>query len=247
MRYGWLVLTATLVSGQALAQDADVTTRPAIVVVGQGEAEQAPDRFLMVADIEGRGTTQVEALRGLAEVQTRLMERLGRLDGLSAATLTTQNPAVQPTRDPACGRERYGDDDACPITGYIATGGVTLEGAPVFRAGDAVSLAAEDGARNARLDSIYLASNRELQARAKQAALADARRQAEALATAAGQTLGPILRIQEPGASSRLQSSTDSIDEIVVTASRVVPTIRLDVAPPPARAEARLTVVFEIL
>lgn len=236
-----ILLTATPV----LAQDR-LSDRPSIIVVGEGEAEQAPDTFRVMADVEGRGATQVDALRHLAGTLDRLGADLQRLEGLQTARLSTGLPQVEPTHAADCNSQRYGgDQDNCPVTGYRAAMSVTLEGAPIARAGDAVSLAAERGARNARLESVYLASDRGLQAEANQAAFADARRQADALAQASGQRVVRILRIQDPGARN-YESSATQIDEVVVTGSRIRPSVSLNVAPPPVHVTSRLTVVFEI-
>lgn len=234
-----------LMATPVLAQD-DVLSRPSIIVVGEGEAEQTPDTFRVVAEVEGRGETQVDALRQLAGTQDRLSADIQRLEGLQAARLSTGLPQVEPTYAPDCPGDRSGGGrDSCPVTGYRAAMSISLEGAPIARGGDAVSLAAERGARNARLESFYLASKRDLQSRANQAAFADARRQADALAQASGQRVVRILRIQDPGA--RVQASPIAqIDEVVVTGSRVQPSVSLRVAPPPVRVTSRLTVVFEI-
>lgn len=236
-----ILLAATPV----LAQDR-LSDRPSIIVVGEGEAEQAPDTFRVMAEVEGRGATQVDALRQLAGTQDRLSADIQRLEGLQTARFSTGLPQVEPTHAADCPGQRYGgDQDNCPVTGYRAAMSVTLEGAPVARAGDAVSLAAERGALNARLESVYLASDRGLQSQANQAAFADARRQADALAQASGQRVVRLLRIQDPGARS-YGSPTTQIDEVVVTGSRIRPSVSLNVAPPPVRVTARLTVVFEI-
>jgi len=234
-----------LAATPAFAQDGGLSNRPSIVVVGEGEAQQAPDTFRVIAEVEGRGATQVDALRQLAATQDRLSADIQHLEGLQTARFSTGLPQVQPTHAADCGQRYGGDEDNCPVTGYRAAMSVTLEGAPIARAGDAVSLAAERGARNARLDAVYLAADRGLQAQANQAAFADARRQADALAEASGQRVVRILRIQDPGARN-YGSPTTEVEEVVVTGNRIRPAISLNVAPPPVRATARLTVVFEI-
>lgn len=231
-------------AGPALAQD-NIASRPSIVVVGEGRAEQAPDTFRVVAELEGRGATQVDALRQLADTHDRLGADIRRLDGLEAARLNTGPPQVQPTHAADCNAQRYGGQNNCPVTGYRATMAVTLTGAPVARAGDAVSLAAERGAENARLEAVFLAADEGLKAAANRAAFVDARRQAEALAQASGQRVIRILRIQDPGARTFTAETMES-DEVVVTGSRIRPAVSLDVAPPPVSVTARLTVVFEI-
>lgn len=235
---------AALTATPALAQQ-EITSRPSIVVVGSGGAERAPDTFHVSAEVEGRGATQVEALRALAEARERVGEGLARLEGLERAQVTTDAVRVEPTHGPGCGRDDYGEPVDCPIAGYRAAMSLTLEGAPVERAGDAVSLAAERGARNARMQSTSLRDSSVLQAEANAAAFADARRQADALAQASGQRIVRVLRVQDPGSRPFGLSIADTQD-IVVTGMRVQPTVSLSIAPPRVRIDARLTVVFEI-
>lgn len=248
MKHVWLVGLLALGAAPALSQDR-LTDRPAIVVIGRGQAEAPPDRFRIQADVEGRGRTQVEALRGLSDLHQALARDVGRLDGLEHSRVTSSNPNVSPVFDPACATERNYDRQNCPVSGYVARMGVTLEGGPADRAGAAVSLAAERGALNTRLEATFLSSDRDLNAQARQAAFADARRQAGALAEVSGQRLGRILRIQEPQSSSPSPPPPPpppARPEVVVTGARIQPSVPLDFTPPPVRANAALTVVFEI-
>jgi len=239
----WIGLSAAIAS-PALAQD-ELSSRPAIVVMGEGQAEAQPDTFRVTADLEGRGATQVQALRELSEAHDRV-GAIAVLEGLDRARLTTSNPQITPTRDPSCGGRDYGDGrEDCPITGYVARMGLVLEGAPIARAGDAVSLAAERGARNAAVSDVFLADDAALRAEANRAAFADARRQADTLAQASGQRIVRMLRLQDPGVRA-FDAPRADVQEFVVTGSRIRPTVSLDLAPPPVRVAARLAAVFEI-
>jgi uncharacterized protein len=232
----------------AAAQD-NLTDRPAIVVLGRGQAELPPDMFEVYGDFEGRGATQVEALRGLAEAQERLREALPRMEGLERSRLFDTAPGVFPVQDADCIAARPQDRQNCPVTGFVARAGMTLEGAPADRGGSAASLMAERGALNTRVQSTRLTTDRDLQLQARQAAFADARRQAEALAAASGHRLGRILRIQEPGATQPPPPPAPPAlprPEVIVSGVRLRPAVPLDFTPPPVRVEARLTVVFEI-
>lgn len=239
----YAVTMALLLATPAVAQDAQ--TRPSITVTGRGKVETPPDTFRINAEIEGRGANQVAALRALATVQTRV-EDIKALEGLERARLTTGSPSVSPTFDPACEKDDYGDTNDCPITGYVASSSLTLEAGPVARAGDAVSLASERGARSANVASFYLADDTAQTAEAQRAAFADARRQAETLATAAGQRVVRVLKLQNPGDRNIAREMYGFVDDIVVTGSLARPTISLTVAPPPVRTEAQIQATFEI-
>ena len=236
---------ALLASVSAASAQDNIASRPSIVVSGQGQVERAPDAFRASASVEGRGRGQVDALRALAAQQIKIVEGLGKLDGLTQSRVTTNQPKVEPTYAPDCGNSDDGDREDCPITGYVAHTSIQIDASPAARAGDAVSLAAELGARGTRLEAYLLSNDSDLRSEANRAAFLDAQRQAEALAQASGQRIVRVLRVQDPGAGGGY-SYAENLDEIVVTGNRVQPAVRLDVAPPPIKTTARLTVVFEI-
>lgn len=246
IRYCAAAIAAMMLTTPALAQDR-VPDRPSITVVGEGRVETAPDTFRITAELEGRGTDQVAALRALAEVQT-LVAEIEKLEGLETARLTTGAPNVTPTFDPQCGSNTYSRDrDDCPIVGYVAAISLTLEAGPVTRAGDALSSASERGARNARVESFYLADDAGPSLAAQRDAFADARRQADALAAASGQRIVRILQLQDPDAQRGGGGATYGFaNDVIVTGQRIRPAVRLDVAPPPVRTEARVLATFEI-
>lgn len=240
---GLIAALAAPVSAQEAALD-----RPAIVVIGVGEARQAPDTFTVTAGISGRGVRQVDALAALAKTQEAVMGGLATLDGLTQAQLTTGSISVTGTYDPQCGGTGYDRDTSdCPVVGYVASMSVMLKAGPVERAGDAVSLASQLGASEATLTSTTLDDMNGLREQANRAAFADARSQADVLAAASGQRIVRVLRVQDPSARAITIARDDtSVDEVVVVGARARPMVRLNVAPPPVEAEARVTVFFEI-
>jgi uncharacterized protein len=238
---------ALAASGPALAQERSV--QASITVIGRGHTETPPDRFTVSAEIEGRGASQVLALRALADAQSKVSD-VAKLEGLEKVSFTTGSPALRPTFSPSCGGSGYDrDTDDCPIVGYVASMSLTLEASPIARAGDALSLISERGARNASVQAFTLADVSQQEILAQRAAFEDARRQAQALATASDQRIVRLVRIQDPSAeqypSAELRAM-HRVDEVVVTGARVRPTVSLDVAPPPVRTEARVLATFEI-
>jgi len=244
IRHHAVVIALVVLATPAAAQDLGV--RPSITVVGRGHVETPPDTFQLSAELQGRGTDQVAALRALADAKQRVTD-IERLDGLRAARLTTGAPNVAPSFDPACGAQGYGRDTAdCPVVGYVASISLMLEASPVERAGDALSLASERDARNARVDSFFLRDDQSQSVEAQREAFADARRQAEALAAAAGQRIVRVLKLENPDADRLVARYAAPVAEVVVTGGRASPSVRLDVAPPPVRTEARVVATFEI-
>jgi uncharacterized protein YggE len=245
IRYCAAALAASMLAMPAMAQE--VEARPSITVVGRAHVESPPDSFRITAELEGRGGDQVAALRALSAVQSRVSD-IEKLEGLERARLTTGAPGVSPTFDPRCGEGGYNRDrENCPVVGYVASIALTLEAGPVARAGDAVSLASERGARNASVQGFYLADDAGQTADAQRAAFADARRQADTLAAAAGQRIVRVLRLQNPD-SARFAGGIAgyAVEEVVVTGNRIRQTVSLDVAPPPIRTEAQIVATFEI-
>ncbi|HZV84580.1 MAG TPA: SIMPL domain-containing protein [Brevundimonas sp.] len=120
-----------------------------------------------------------------------------------------------------------------------------FKGSPAASAGDAVSLAAEMGARNVSTTGADVEDETALRAEASRLAFADARMQADTLAQASGRRIIRVLRVQD--ANARLTDITSGeAGEIVVTGSRLRPSVAVPVDQPPIEVESRLTVVFEI-
>jgi uncharacterized protein YggE len=231
------------------AQDLGID-EPSIVVIGTGFAEAPPDRFRIRATAQGQGQDQLSALRALAANQDRVTDGLKRLEGVTAGAVTNAGVSVSPTFDPDCEGARYGGDGAaCPITGYTATTELVFEGAPVERAGDAVSLASQLGARQASILEMRLADDSALKAAAGRQAFADARRQADMLAQASGQRIVRVLRVQQTDDRMGLMMEYAAAEAAAAPAVQVElirPEVAIAVAPEPARAHANLVVVFEI-
>lgn len=243
-RIACVALAATALALPAGAQES-FADRPTIVVTGNGRASAQPDTFKVDANVRGRGATQQEALRALAAAQGRLIESWPRLEGLTRGRVTTGAISLDTAHDPNCEQNARRDEE-CPILGYFATSGLSLEGMPAERAGDAISLAAELGATAARLDDYSLSNPEALRAEANGAAFADARAQAERLSQASGLRLVRILRIQDPTAPRPGSGEAAEIGEIVVTGSRIRSPVSIAVAPEPVETTARVFVVFEI-
>lgn len=241
-----IVVAATALAAPAAAQDS-FANRPTIVVTGNGRASAQPDTFTVDATIRGRGATQNEALRSLANAQGRLIDAWPKLEGLSRGRVTTGAIALDTLHDPECEQNARRDEE-CAILAWFATSDLTLEGMPAERAGDAISLASELGATTARLDDYSLSSPEALRAEANRSAFADAQVQAERLSQASGRRLVGILRIQDPSTPRYGDNVGEAMDieEVVVTGSRIRQAVSIAVAPEPVETTARVIVVFEI-
>lgn len=240
-----ILLAAAIAAAPTVsAQEVGDTTRPVIVVQGRGVAERAPDSFFIGGDIRGEGRDSVEALRAMTAAQTRITDGLSDMEGLTGGTIRTDAVSVEPLFAADCAPNRR-DNDACPISGYSARMRFQFKGSPASAAGNAVSLAAEMGARNVSTTGAEVEDERALRAEASRLAFLDAQRQADTLASASGRRIVRVLRVQD--ANARLaELKSGEIGEIVVTGSRVRPSVAVSFDQPPIEVESRLTVVFEI-
>ncbi len=230
-------------AAQTPAQPNQATDRPTILVAGTGHAEMAPDVFAIKAVIEQVGIDRDAALRAMDQAQTRVMQGLADMEGLTDVSLSTDAFSVVPVRDPDC-EQPYGRERECPLVGFKASMPVSMSASPARRAGDAVSLASELGALNASLESFGLSNTEALQAQANREAFNDARRQAQSLADAAGQRIVRVLRVSD--ANARVYAREINLGEVVVTGSRVRASVPIMVAPPPTRVQSSISVLFEV-
>lgn len=178
------VAGAQVVGGQAPA----VQPPPQIVVTGQGEARVVPDRAAITIGVQSRAATAATAAADNARKQRAIIDTLKGL-GIPAEAIGTQNYGVYPDMvyDPKTQQSRVG--------GYVVNNNVRVE----LRSLDLVSRAIDASlARGAnQISSLeFKASNPdELRRAALAQAVAKARADAEALARAAGGTLGALIEL----------------------------------------------------
>lgn len=250
MRRCWGVAIGLLVTPAAWAQEPATRT---IQVTGAGVVQTPPDVAMLNIWLRGEGTTPDAATGDLAAKQKAVAAGLaGFLGGDS--DLTTGNVTVIQARGKACedGRgynstPRLSAGD-CTVTGYIATMQSALRTHRVDKAATAAGLASRLGASDARLDGFALSDLDGARARARAAAIGNARRQATALASGAGVRLGPIIRL-----SDQMGYSPDA-GEVRFAASAppppppppVPPPIQIDAKPRPIETRAQVYVTYAI-
>lgn len=234
-----------------LGAPATAQTTSTISVVGEGRIETAPDRFVLTAEVQGAGADQTEALRNLVESQTAVTDAVTHLRGLTGANFTTGLPSVVAVYPPDCELRRSNGSKDCPATGYLANLTLTLKASPADQAGNAVSLAAESGARSAQIAGYETTDLTDVERRALAAAFADARRQADEIAQAAGQRVTGIVRADRPVSDRRTSAliGTNLAGESLnlwAFDEYQDPEVPLAVSPAPIRHVERLNVTFAI-
>ena len=252
MRYPLVMAVAVFAAQAATAQDA-ITTQRTVHVAGNGRVSTMPNVAVIEYWAVGEGSTPDEASRALVATRKAISEQLTRLLG-GSTTVTDSNLIIVAARDPRCanpggrsGGPRLSQGD-CAIVGYEASAQGRIRTSEISKAGTAVGLASRLGARDARLQGFQLADDRAARRSAVAEAVADATRQASAIATAADRRLGPIISIRD---------HNSGLGEIVVRAPGVSisppppppppPPVEIDVNPRPVETNARVDVTFALL
>ena len=187
-------VVATLAAPLRAQQPAPTPPPPQIVTNGEGEAQVTPDRARVHLAVETRGKTAAEAAAENARIQTAVIARLRAL-GIPAERITTVGYNVQPeynrARDPNMVEPR--------VIGYVAHNTIRADVWKMDQVGPVMDAALAAGSN--RVGGLDMYSSREDSVRrlALANAVNAARADAEAMATAAGGRLGPLLELTSGG------------------------------------------------
>ncbi|HVV28798.1 MAG TPA: SIMPL domain-containing protein [Rhizomicrobium sp.] len=220
-----LILAATLPLA-ASAQDA-----PRILsVAGHGEAAAAPDQVRVTAGVTASAATAAAALSANNARMKDVFAALAKL-GVPEADIQTAHFSVSP-------QYAGGANNEPPrLSGYQVTNQVSVRLDAVAKLGPALDALVRAGANQMNGVDFSIRDTRQLLARARADAFADARTRAETYARAAGVTLGPILSISEGGTEVRpLRAAAP-----MMMAAKAVP-----VAAGEENVSADISVVWEI-
>lgn len=172
-----------------------LTPTPALVTSGQGEAKVAPDRASLLVNVQTRGATAASAASDNAQKTRAVLDALARL-GLPREQLGTEGYTVYPEL-------RYDKDGGSPkVTGYVVTNMVKAETHRAEQAGAMIDAALGAGANMINSLSFYASSIDAPRREAIGLAVASARADAEAMARAAGGSLGTLLEMSTQGPTS---------------------------------------------
>lgn len=176
---------------RVVAQAAPVLM-PVLSTSGQGEAKVTPDRASVAVNVQTRAVTAEAAAAENAQRTKAVLDALGKL-GLSRDQLSTEGYTVYPEM-------RYDKDGGSPhVAAYVVTNSVRAETKRPEQAGAIVDAAVSAGANMINGLSFYASSIDEARRQAIGAAVANARADAEAMARAAGGTLGALLELSTGG------------------------------------------------
>lgn len=161
---------------------------PQIITNGVGEARVVPDRATIFIGVQSRATTAAAAGAENARRQRAILDTLRAL-GLESSQLGTINYNVTPEM-------QYSPSGSAPkVIGYVVTNTVRAELRRIEDVGRVVDAALAKGANE--ISSLQFTSSKADSVRraALSEAVTNARADAEALARAAGGSLGPLLEV----------------------------------------------------
>jgi uncharacterized protein YggE len=218
-----LVLGAAALAGVGwpeAAGGADEEPGAGITVTGLGTVQAVPDEAELSLGVETEGTTAKEALAENSARMERLLAAL-RGAGVKKADTRTQEVSVYPRYEEA---------------GYTARNSVLVTIHELERAGAILELAARSGANQTSGPGLSTSNRKELEAKALTAAVRDARAKAEALAKAAGVSLGRVTAIVEGSGGVPVPYALEAR-----TAAKAVP-----IEPGTEDVQATVTITFAI-
>ena len=164
------------------AGGADTDASGGITVTGTGQVSSVPDEAEFSLGVSTTGTTARSALAANSNQMRRVIDAL-KAAGVASADIRTQDVSV--------GRD-YDDDG-----GYTARNSVSVTIHGLDRAGAVLDAASRAGANEVHAPSLTRPNRAGLEQKALKAAYANARDRAEALAEAAGVSLGKVTAITE--------------------------------------------------
>jgi len=241
--------------GTVSARDIEPAQR--VLVQGTASIERPAEWARLSMIVRGEGATQIEALRQVAATRELIEQGLLRIDGLDRARFETGNIDIVELRGPECRtRDSRGSFEVltqgeCAIVGAVATLQLTVTLSDASRVGEAAGYATQLGAKHVNLAGSGLFDNAGLREEALRAAVANARKEATAIAEAAGLRLGPLIQAQDADSfrvntigSEQLElTATMTTDTLLGELPQIIP-VDLDLTVPPVKASARVTASF---
>lgn len=173
----------------ARGQETDGPAR-SITASGLGSVATVPDRAHFSFGVQAQSRTASQALEAADAQLSRVVSAL-RAAGIAQTDIQTEQISLSPRTS----------EDGVQIVGYTAVSSVSVRVRNLDRAGPVVDAAVGAGANQVYGPSLTRSDQDTLYRNALRAAYADARARAQALAEAAGVTLGAMTSTVEGGGS----------------------------------------------
>jgi uncharacterized protein len=172
-----------------------VQSPPGVVVIGEGIVSVTPDH----AQIESGVTTRAKTAKDAVDANSQLMAAVTsalRATGVAENDVQTSRFSIQPIHAPGEPRAEL------KPTGYSVSNRVTVNIRQIDKLGEVLDRLVNAGATDVGGIEFLVSDASKALDRAREAAIADARRKAEIYAQASGLRLGPIIWIREEGGSA---------------------------------------------
>lgn len=222
---GVMALGAVVLGRDVAAQASP--SAPSISVSATGEAHVSPDRATIFVGVQSRGATAASAGADNARRQRAILDTL-RVLGIAGDRVSTMNYNVSPEM-------QYSPNNSAPpkVVGYTVTNTVRAEILKLEDVGKTIDAVLGKGANE--LSSLQFYSSKADSARraALAVAVANARADAEALARAAGGTLGAL---------SELTTGEPPIRPIAVPMAKMAAAVATPIEPGQQTVEATVSV-----
>lgn len=185
--FGGLVSSAVGVA-RAQAPMTPVVSQPQIVTSASGEARLTPDRANILIGVQSRAATAAAAARDNATRQQAIIAAIVAV-GIAREQISTENYSVYPEM-------RYDREGQRPtVTGYVVSNVVRVEVRRTEQVGPAIDAALAKGANQINSLEFFASNTDEGRRQALSDAIGKARGDAEAMARAAGGSLGPLMEV----------------------------------------------------
>ncbi|HEU4995758.1 MAG TPA: SIMPL domain-containing protein [Gemmatimonadaceae bacterium] len=174
--------------GSVQAQELVRPAVPQIVTSAQGEVRIAPDRATITIGVQTRAATAADAAQQNSRKQRAVIDAI-KARGVPAEQITTMNFNVIP-------ETRYDREGGTPrVTSYLVSNDVTVELRRIDQVGPVIDAALAAGANQINSLAFGIASPDSARRVALASAVGKARADAEAMAKAAGGSLGPLIEL----------------------------------------------------
>jgi uncharacterized protein len=223
-----LVLAAAALAGVGRPDSAGGAAAPSggITVNGVGTVNSVPDEAEMSFGVQTEGATSRQALARNSAQMERVLAAL-EAAGIAGKDVQTQDVSVWPHYDV------QGDT----AEGYTARNSVTVTIHDLDKAGAVIDAASRAGANEVSGPMLSSSAREQLEAKALEAAVANARKKAEALAKAAGVGLGRVTAMVEGGGTP---------GPVVLEAAAARSVKDMPIQPGQEEVQATVTVTFAI-
>jgi len=182
------IAVALLAGGADAATTATTSTGDTVTVNGTGTVTAVPDQAEFDFTVQTKATTAAAALSRNG-TDTKAVIAAVEGTGVPDANIQTTDVSLDPVMS----------NDGTSIVGYTASDSIAVTKLSIAKAGSVVDAAVGAGANSVSGPSLTLSSQDALYNDALKAAVAQARTKAQALADAAGRTLGDVVSIVEGG------------------------------------------------